>query len=886
MTISTELRLLLRHPVDFEVADEPAESRFVFATPDGERRARASEAVGALSQGIRTTRADPSVRAWATPAILALRLMARGELTTPGVTERNQLQDAARAVDPDPVTARVKVEGFLAALAQESPAVATTPQGGVSREGDAPPVVPRARPRQRVFAARLEIGFLPQDSPDDAPEGGTADDEAGDPPVAEVTLRVKPTDTGWGWADAADLWRREDHHFGAGSRESVQLLLGRAADAWAPLGALLRLLKGQAPLRVTADELAELGSSRVAARLQAERVEVDWPAELVRELETHATVRADTARDSGRPRFFDAQTLFRFDWEIAVGGDALTAEELDELAASQHGLLRLRDQWVFVDPSRLRRVLDERTRTITSVEALRAAATGTLEVDGLTTEVSTVGWLDEIRQRLAARGEQQAVEQPDDLAGELRDYQLLGLRWMVQLVELGLGGILADDMGLGKTVMLIALHLHRAERSREQGRPAAPTLVVCPASVLGNWEREVQRFAPGVPVRRLHGPGRTLDGAHEGFVLTTYATMRRDVESLREQPSGWGLVVADEAQNVKNPASGTARALRTIDSEVNLALTGTPVENNLDELWALLDWTTPGLLGGQQEFRTRWSRRVEAGDGDRAARLSGLIAPFVLRRRKSDPGIAPELPPKVETDYRVSLTREQVGLYEAVVRRTMSEVEAATGMARRGLVVKLLTQLKQICNHPAQFLRQPDAPLRGRSGKLVVLDELLDDIVPSGSAALLFTQYARMGDLLQRHLEERGIGSQFLHGGVPLRQREQMVRRFQDGEVPVFVLSLRAAGTGLNLTRADHVIHVDRWWNPAVEDQATDRAHRIGQTQRVQVHRLISEGTIEESVAELIAAKRTLADAVVNAGEGALTELTDAELADLVRLRS
>ncbi|WP_374999417.1 DEAD/DEAH box helicase [Aeromicrobium sp. CTD01-1L150] len=539
-----------------------------------------------------------------------------------------------------------------------------------------------------------------------------------------------------------------------------------------------------------------------------------------------------------------------------------------------------------MDPERLRRVLQQRTRDVTAIEALRAAAGGVIEIDGMTTEVETVGWLDDLRRRLADRGEREPVEQPRTLEGDLRDYQVQGLRWMAQLVDLGLGGILADDMGLGKTVMLIALHLHRAVEAERTGEQHLPTLVVCPASVVGNWEREVQRFAPGVPVQRHHGVSRSLDGVKEGFVITTYATMRRDAELLREHPAGWDIVVADEAQNVKNPRSGAARALRTIPSSVRLALTGTPVENNLAELWAILDWTTPGLLGGHDDFRNRWSRRIENGDDDRAAQLSRLIAPFLLRRRKSDPGIAPELPPKTETDYRVNLTREQVGLYEAVVRDTMAQVQGSSGMARRGLVVKLLTQLKQICNHPAQFLRQPDARLAGRSGKLAVLDELLDDIVPSDGAALVFTQYAQMGHLLQRHLGERGITTQFLHGGSPVRQREQMVRRFQSGHVPVFLLSLRAAGTGLNLTRADHVIHFDRWWNPAVEDQATDRAHRIGQTHAVQVHRLISEGTIEESVAELIASKRSLADAVVNAAEGALTELTDAELADLVRLRA
>jgi SNF2 family DNA or RNA helicase len=611
----------------------------------------------------------------------------------------------------------------------------------------------------------------------------------------------------------------------------------------------------------------------------ARRVDVSWPPELVRELDTSVVVQRDERLPADRPSSFTQAQLFRFDWQIAVGGQTLTAAEVEELAASHHGLLRVRDQWVFVERSRIERALHRTSGQISAIEALRAAVTGELQIDGEVTEVDTVGWLADVRRRLATRDPDIVpAEQPEGLDGHLREYQLQGLRWMAQLTDLGLGGILADDMGLGKTVMLIALHLARDH--------AAPTLVVCPASVLGNWEREIKRFAPGVPVHRYHGPRRWIEDASSGFVITTYATMRADSDLLAKHTTGWGLVVADEAQNVKNPRSRGAQALRDIPSDARIAMTGTPVENNLSELWAILDWTTPGLLGTHDQFRSQWSRRIESGrDDDAAGGLSTLIRPFVLRRRKSDPGIAPELPPKIETDHTTHLTREQVGLYEAVVRQTMTQIEQSSGIQRRGLVVKLLTQLKQICNHPAQFLRETEGKLGGRSGKLGVFDDLVSEIVAEDGGVLVFTQYAQMGRLLTRHLKDRKIDHQFLHGSTSVPAREQMVRRFQDGEVPVFVLSLKAAGTGLNLTRADHVIHYDRWWNPAVEDQATDRAHRIGQTRSVQVHRLISEGTIEESISELITSKRSLADAVVNGGEGALTELSDAELAHLVTLR-
>ncbi len=487
----------------------------------------------------------------------------------------------------------------------------------------------------------------------------------------------------------------------------------------------------------------------------------------------------------------------------------------------------------------------------------------------------------------------QPTSPPTGLDAELRDYQLRGLAWLDLMTSLGLGGCLADDMGLGKTITLIALHLRRAERDRagEDGaggkRAGRPTLVVCPASLLGNWQREIHRFAPGVPVRRFHGTGRTLADLDGGFVLTTYGTMRSAAEELAGV--GWGMVVADEAQHIKNPYSATARALRTIPSPARVALTGTPVENNLSELWALLDWTTPGLLGPLKSFRARHARAVEGGeDPDAAERLARLVRPFLLRRRKSDPGIVPELPPKTETDRPVPLTREQASLYEAVVRESMLVIEGSEGIARRGLVLKLLTSLKQICDHPALYLKEgvsPDRARADRSGKLTLLDELLDTVLAEDGSMLVFTQYVGMARLITAHLTARSVPAEMLHGGTPVPERERMVDRFQEGGTPVLVLSLKAAGTGLNLTRAGHVVHFDRWWNPAVEEQATDRAYRIGQTQPVQVHRLITEGTVEDRIAEMLEAKRALADAILGSGEAALTELTDRELTDLVSLR-
>ncbi|MEV7423823.1 DEAD/DEAH box helicase [Streptomyces sp. NPDC091212] len=684
--------------------------------------------------------------------------------------------------------------------------------------------------------------------------------------------------------DAAALWAGEKaDSFGPRARIDAMLALRRAARVWSPLA---RLLERDIPdaLPLSEDELYELLGPG-AARLASAGVAVHWPRELARTLTAAAVVRpAPGSATDGTP-FFDSEELLKFNWQLALDGDPLTEGEMDALAESHRPIVRLRDQWVVVDPALVRKARKRELGLLEPVDALAAALTGTAEVDGETVQAVPTGALAALRDRLLAGPA--TVPQPPALAATLRDYQLRGLAWLDLMTSLGLGGCLADDMGLGKTITVIALHLHRA-------RPA-PTLVVCPASLLGNWQREVTRFAPGVPVHRYHGAGRTLDGVSEGFVLTTYGTMRSSADALAAH--SWGMTVADEAQHVKNPFSSTAKALRTIPSPARVALTGTPVENNLSELWALLDWTTPGLLGPLKAFRSRHARIVENVENARSAdvkdaeneeaveRLARLVRPFLLRRKKSDPGIVPELPPKTESDHPVALTREQASLYEAVVRETMAAIEAAEGIARRGLVMKLLTSLKQICNHPAQYLKEDAARLTGRSGKLALLDELLDTILAEDGSVLVFTQYVSMARLLSAHLTARAIPSQLLHGGTPVLERERMVDRFQSGETPVFVLSLKAAGTGLNLTRAGHVVHFDRWWNPAVEEQATDRAYRIGQTQPVQVHRLIAEGTVEDRIAEMLVSKRALADAVLGSGETALTELTDRELGDLVSLR-
>ncbi len=664
--------------------------------------------------------------------------------------------------------------------------------------------------------------------------------------------------------------------FGGGAETELLLALRRGVRAWPRLEPLLRH-RIPAGLDLDDDALEDL-LGEAAPALASAGIDVLWPAELVTDgLALRAEVVGAPPPLAGGG--FDLASLIEFRWQLTLGGEALDEEEIAQLAEAKRGLVRLRGRFVAADPALLARVQARRARRMSAAEALGALLAGQIVVDGEVVDVRSEGPLAGMAERLRVlvSGARPNLPAPAGLVGRLRPYQRRGVAWLHEMCALGLGGCLADDMGLGKTIQVIALHLHRRRTD------AGPTLVVCPASLLGNWERELRRFAPSVPVRRYHGGGRHLDDlAQDEVALATYGVARRDRAALAA--ANFSLVVADEAQHAKNPRSETARALRAIPAQARVALSGTPVENQLSELWSILDWTTPGLLGPLERFRRNVALPVERfRDPAATERLARAIRPFLLRRRKTDPGVAPDLPPRTVTDHPVPLTAEQVTLYEAEVREALDAIRGADGIARSGLVFRLLTVLKQICNHPAQYLHQP-GPLAGRSGKLTALEELLEVILAEGESVLVFSQYVECCTLLERRLADLGVGTLFLHGGVPVRRRDAIVAAFQSGDAPVFLLSLKAGGVGLNLTRATHVIHYDRWWNPAVEDQATDRAHRIGQDRPVQVHRLLAEGTIEDRVAQLIERKRGLAEAVVGSGEAWITELTDQELADLVAL--
>ncbi|HSP05342.1 MAG TPA: DEAD/DEAH box helicase [Acidimicrobiales bacterium] len=853
------------------------------------------DAVATLAALPAAAEVRPSVRAWSVATRLALDAVSRGRLLPAvapdgadmwrlgplDVADRTRVDQLADALPPAAHATPVADDATSPRLT--SPNVATAGFLDAVADSFVRTAAAAATVGFEAFAASHATDVTGAESWLQSTVAGTASDTAPglrialpdgpDEPVRcvlQVQSRLDPSLV----LDAAELWQAPAAvaaRFGTDVETDLLLALRAAARVWAPVE---RLLQEAAPeVLVLEDAEAEELFGPVADDLAAAGLPVLWPAEVLRPVELRPIIGTPAPESGGGGAGLDLSALGEMRWHATIDGGDLTEAELLQLAEAKRPVVRLRGQWVRADPERLRR-LAERT-PISTGDVLSAALSGTVTIGGETVEAEVDAPLRNLADRLRSIDTMRAHPAPPELQATLRPYQERGLAWLKEMASLGLGGVLADDMGLGKTIQILALHLLR--------RGSGPTLIVCPASLLGNWQREAARFCPDVPVRRYHGADRSLAGlADDELVVATYGIVRRDAAVLAEQP--WDLLVADEAQAVKNPMSRTARQIRTIPAAARFALTGTPVENRLADLWALLDFTTPGLLGKLDAFQQHVATPIERErDEEATARLAALVRPFLLRRRKTDPEIAPDLPPKTETDRFVGLTTEQATLYKAVVTELLDDVAEAEGINRRGLVLKLLTALKQICNHPAQYLDQ-DSPITGRSGKLEAVTDLVETIASEGDSVLVFTQYVRMGHLLTRHLTALDLDVEFLHGGTPVPGREAMVDRFQAGGPMVFVISLQAGGTGLNLTRATHVIHYDRWWNPAVEDQASDRAWRIGQDRPVQVHRMICEGTLEERIATLLEAKRGLAESVVGGGESWVSELSDDELADLVEL--
>ncbi len=725
------------------------------------------------------------------------------------------------------------------------------------------------------------------------------------------------------WCTAEDVWDGAgpavDLARGESRLDQLRELLGSTVEAMATIPGLNDLALQHEPTQIDLElDVAEDFLDLAPVELERLGVELIGPERLVRSRVAINGVATETPADDRR-RQFGREAIV--EWNLVVDDEPVSDEVLARAAEAGSTLLHTGHRWVRIDPADLRRKrekltqLEQTATTVTPIQLLRladddeidsvtadraAAAAGggdgdgdggggggddddgdglpTIDPDHVDTE-----WVRDILSGLPDERLEEVVES-SEFTGELRHYQRRGLSWLQFLAKLGLGGCLADDMGLGKTATTLA---HLVERP-------GPHLVVCPLSVVRNWSLEAARFTPKLDIRIHHGANRAqgLDDdtlfasdPERQVVITTYGLLPRDLEHLGTVD--WTTVVLDEAQMIKNPNTKAARAVRSLRAAQKLALTGTPVENRLSELWAILDAVNPGLLGGLQKFRERFGTPIERfGDAAAAADLRRLTQPFILRRTKADKRLLPDLPDKIEQIAWAKLTREQATLYQQVVDQLLAEADQAKGMRRRGLVLAALMRLKQICNHPAQALGD-GSRLAGRSGKLTRFDELVVDIFDQEERALVFTQFREMGELLTRHIAEQfHLEVPFLHGGTSRTTRDRMVDEFQDlSGPPLLIVSLKAGGTGLNLTAASQVIHYDRWWNPAVEDQATDRAWRIGQQRTVNVHKLVCEGTIEERIGVVIDDKRKLADAVVGTSEAWLSELSTDELRDLVVLR-
>jgi SNF2 family DNA or RNA helicase len=585
---------------------------------------------------------------------------------------------------------------------------------------------------------------------------------------------------------------------------------------------------------------------------------------------------------------FTLDAIVDFDWEMALGDATLTREELEALAALKIPLVKIRGQWMLVSQDDIEQAIKFLKKKVRTRGTLRDAVNMALTqsaADGSEVTVESRGWVGEFLHKLNEPQVMADLDTPAAFKGVLRNYQTRGYSWLHFLSQWGLGACLADDMGLGKTIQTLAL----IARQKAEGADG-PVLLVCPTSVVSNWCKEASRFAPELSLMVHHGGKRKKGDSfveevmQNDIVVSTYGLLDRDLKQLKE--ISWNGVVLDEAQNIKNNRTKQSIAARALTSRYRIALTGTPVENSVSDLYSIMDFLNPNILGNAASFKSKFLIPIQVEHNDYAAtRLKSITQPFILRRVKTDKTIISDLPDKMEMKVYCSLTKEQVTLYSAVIDDLSAKLAAGEDAQRGGFVLAAMSHLKQICNHPAQFSGDNSA-LDGRSGKLERLVEMIEEVLRSGEKALIFSQFAEMGKLIKQQLQDKfGEEVLFLHGGVSRKQRDEMVTRFQSDDGPsLFVLSLKAGGTGLNLTAANHVFHFDRWWNPAVENQASDRAFRIGQKKNVQVHKFITGGTLEDAIDELVEDKQETADFIVGSGEGWLTSLSNEALKKIFAL--
>ena len=626
--------------------------------------------------------------------------------------------------------------------------------------------------------------------------------------------------------------------------------------------------------------------TQTAYYLQKAQIEVVLPKELVNIVVPRASINAKVkaSRSGDLLDMFNSNSaskislddILDFSYEIAIGNEKISVEEFNKLVEGSNGLIKYKNKYVLVDKDESKKIFEQvakaNLKTVSRMELIHAAMSGQLNEYDFDYDDAFARVIKDFTKPVE-------VTVPKALTGELRPYQQVGLKWLWTNITKGFGACMADDMGLGKTIQVISLIL----KMKEEGTLKKPVLVICPTTLMGNWMKELQMFAPSLDAVIYHGAERKLDVEHD-VILTTYAIMRIDVEELKKHT--WGVIIVDEAQNIKNPDTAQTLAIKMLKSDVKIAMTGTPVENRLTELWSIFDFINKGYLGSLKDFQKSYAIPIEKfKETSRAAKLKMSVSPFVLRRLKTDKHVISDLPEKMVLNEYCYLSKPQAVLYEKTLNEMMEKISGFTGINRRGNIFKLITALKQICNHPYQFLKSGEMTVE-MSGKLEKCISTVNTILENGEKTLIFTQYKEMGDILTKVIaQECNTEPLFFHGSLTVPQREELINKFQnDDDTKVMILSLKAGGTGLNLTKATNVIHYDLWWNPAVEDQATDRTYRIGQDKNVMVHRMITLGTFEEKIDEMLKSKKELADMAVYEGEKIITELTDEEIYNIFTL--
>ena len=626
--------------------------------------------------------------------------------------------------------------------------------------------------------------------------------------------------------------------------------------------------------------------TQTAYYLQKAQIEVILPKELTNIVVPRASINAKvkTSRSKELADIFNNNSsskislddILDFSYEVAIGNEKLSVEEFNKLIEGQNGLIKYKNKYVLVDKEDTKKIFEQiakaNFKSMSRMELIHAAMSGQLDQYDFDYDEAFAKVIQDFNKPVE-------VTPPEGLKGELRPYQMTGLKWLWTNITKGFGACMADDMGLGKTIQVISLIL----KMKEENKLDKPVLVICPTTLMGNWMKELQLFAPNLDAVIYHGADRQLDVNHD-VILTTYAIMRIDVEELKKH--AWSVIIVDEAQNIKNPDTAQTLAIKMLKSDVKIAMTGTPVENRLTELWSIFDFINKGYLGSLREFQKSYAIPIERfKEHSRAGKLRMSISPFVLRRLKTDKHVISDLPEKMVLNEYCYLSKVQAVLYEKTLNEMMTKISGFTGVNRRGNIFKLITALKQICNHPYQFLKSGEMG-REMSGKMEKCIDLVQSIIDNDEKTLIFTQYKEMGDILCKVIaQECNTEPLFFHGSLTVPQREELIEKFQtDKDSKVMILSLKAGGTGLNLTSATNVIHYDLWWNPAVEDQATDRTYRIGQDKNVMVHRMITLGTFEEKIDEMLKSKKELADLAVYEGEKIITELSDEEIYEIFTL--